>query len=385
MSRDPAAPRPARRSLPLRRKLLFAGLLLAIMLVGAIVLLELGIRLANRAGFTPLGPYERVAGVGFKLTARMPGMNSRGFRDREHPETKAPGTFRVAMLGDSYVWGAVPYEQNFPTLLEAQLNALGPDRTIEIVNLGQPGYGPGETLALWRSEAPRLQADAAIYGFYLGNDFTDPNPHVTRRAVLGEYLVLDDRRWLDRSLLFALLRHKWIAWRAVGAAAALAAEPPADDPAHAAAWEYHLSLYTPGAAQRFAGQAVIVKDLLAQLRDVSREAGAPLFVLAYPAQLTIDPALRGLVARRGGLNLEGADFGQLSHTMDSILTELELPHADISAELGKAADPAELYTGTHWNAAGNAAAAAAMLPSVRALLEAQGVTFGQPSPQAEAH
>jgi len=51
-------------------------------------------------------------------------ISSQGFRDREYPLEKPPGTVRVLMLGDSTTlgWGQ-RLEESTPKVLEARLNA----------------------------------------------------------------------------------------------------------------------------------------------------------------------------------------------------------------------------------------------------------------------
>ena len=373
----PSAARP-RRALPLRRRVLFACIALITLSLLAFVVLEIIVRIANGAGCTPLGPYDRLPGGTFKLSGRMPGTNSHGYNDREHELAKIPLEFRLVIMGDSYVWGMGPYEQNYPKLLEDRLNALRPSRPIEVINLGQPGYGPTETLNLWRHEAPRCQADAAIYGFYLGNDFTDPSSIEARRAVLGEYLVLRKDRLADRSLFLALFRQKWRTRRIQGHLGPLGAEPPAEDPALAGMWSYHLSLFEPDFTGRLAWQTPVVRSLLAELKTYSDGQGVPLFVLGYPSQLMVDPGLQKLISGREGKSPADYDFSQLWRWMDATLTELQIPHTDISPQIAAQPVPGQLYVGTHWNAAGNQAAAAAMEQPVREFLENQGLTFGDP-------
>ncbi|PYQ23833.1 MAG: hypothetical protein DMF81_07510 [Acidobacteria bacterium] len=52
--------------------------------------------------------------------------NSHGFRDYERTWEKPPNTYRILVLGDSYVEAfQVPLERAFPALLEVRLNAAG--------------------------------------------------------------------------------------------------------------------------------------------------------------------------------------------------------------------------------------------------------------------
>ena len=49
-------------------------------------------------------------------------LNSRGLHDTEFQQEKRPGLIRIVGIGDSFVFGFVPYEYNFLTLLENKMN-----------------------------------------------------------------------------------------------------------------------------------------------------------------------------------------------------------------------------------------------------------------------
>jgi lysophospholipase L1-like esterase len=70
-------------------------------------------------------------------------INSRGFRDRERAQRKPDGVVRVVVLGGSTVFGfGMPDDESlFTRVLERRLaGALGPDRPLEVINAGVPGY-----------------------------------------------------------------------------------------------------------------------------------------------------------------------------------------------------------------------------------------------------
>ncbi len=74
--------------------------------------------------------------------------NAQGMRDRSYSIEKAPGTFRIALVGDSIGagWG-VNVEQRFESILERDWDERsrrsgGP--AIEIINCAVPGHSPGQ-------------------------------------------------------------------------------------------------------------------------------------------------------------------------------------------------------------------------------------------------
>jgi len=69
-------------------------------------------------------------------------VNSLGFLDTEFSKPDG-GSFRVVALGDSFAFGAVPYDNNYLTLLEQHLDR--PDQRVEVFNMGIPRTRPPTT------------------------------------------------------------------------------------------------------------------------------------------------------------------------------------------------------------------------------------------------
>ena len=67
-------------------------------------------------------------------------LNSGGFKDVERKLMKEPSTYRILALGNSLAFDVVPYQYNYLTLLERQLNSSGVHT--EVINMGIPGIGP---------------------------------------------------------------------------------------------------------------------------------------------------------------------------------------------------------------------------------------------------
>jgi hypothetical protein len=106
--------------------------------------------------------------------------NSLGFLDREPPaHAKAPGTFRVLALGDSFVEAAqVPIAQKFHVVLERMLADRYPGRRFETMALGRSGVGTAAELAYYESFGRTFEPDLVVV-LFVHNDFADNS------AVLG--------------------------------------------------------------------------------------------------------------------------------------------------------------------------------------------------------
>ena len=100
-------------------------------------------------------------------------LNGLGFKDLEFNLKKDSNTFRIIAIGDSFAYGVVPYQYNFFTVLEDNLNQDKPQNKREVYNMGIPGTGPVDYFSLLLNEGLRYQPDMVIVSFFLGNDFSD--------------------------------------------------------------------------------------------------------------------------------------------------------------------------------------------------------------------
>jgi lysophospholipase L1-like esterase len=97
--------------------------------------------------------------------------NSAGWRDREYPVEKPPGTFRTAVIGDSFTMAdGIEIEDVYHSLLEERLNAQGGSRRYEFINFGVAGYQLPQYVAVIAKRALAYHPDLILVGFST-NDF----------------------------------------------------------------------------------------------------------------------------------------------------------------------------------------------------------------------
>ncbi|MGL5081509.1 MAG: SGNH/GDSL hydrolase family protein [Microcoleaceae cyanobacterium] len=117
-------------------------------------------------------PNAKTVWVGEGLVSEIQ-MNSAGFRDRERTMIKPENTFRVAVLGDSFIEALhVPQEQTATAVMEkllANCSALK-GQNVEVLNFGVQGYGTAQELMTLRHHVWQFSPDLVILGFYPGND-----------------------------------------------------------------------------------------------------------------------------------------------------------------------------------------------------------------------
>jgi hypothetical protein len=102
--------------------------------------------------------------------------NSLGFLDREPPGPKDSGTFRILVLGDSFVEAQqVPIAEKSHVLLEDILTRRYPGRRFQTEALGRSGVGTSAELAYYEKFGRAFHADLVVVVF-THNDFGDDSP-----------------------------------------------------------------------------------------------------------------------------------------------------------------------------------------------------------------
>jgi hypothetical protein len=104
--------------------------------------------------------------------------NSQGMHDTEHQLEKGENTFRVLMLGDSFVDAyQVNETETSHQRLEDALNALSTSEVrFEVINAGLAGWGPAQELVYFRSEGQQYKPDLILALWVPANDLLDILP-----------------------------------------------------------------------------------------------------------------------------------------------------------------------------------------------------------------
>ena len=185
------------------------ALLLCASLALALLLGELLLRVAG-VGYPAFYIADRHRGIAHRPHAegwyRREGrayirINSDGLRDREHTRARAPGTLRIAVLGDSYAEALqLPMEQAFWAILEARLGECQA-RAVEVINFGVSGYGTAQQLQTLRYQVRDYAPDLVLLAFFSGNDIRNNHPALNREPGVPYFVYQDGELVLDDSYL----------------------------------------------------------------------------------------------------------------------------------------------------------------------------------------
>lgn len=165
------------------KKILGRGALVLFGVFWAFIMVEAGFRLLDLGkdsfstphpvlgAFHPPGKTGIYSRSNFKVKISI---NSQGLRDVEHSPAKSAGTYRIVVLGDSFMEAIqVPLEQTFAKQLEQMLNADSGGKKYEVINLGMAGFGTDQEYLALKHLGLQYQPDLVILAFFPGNDVRD--------------------------------------------------------------------------------------------------------------------------------------------------------------------------------------------------------------------
>jgi lysophospholipase L1-like esterase len=85
----------------------------------------------------------------------------------------SPGTYRIAVIGDSFVFGTGAQDnETYPSVLEAALG-VGRQHSVEVLNAGIPNSGVGDQALWYHRWVSAFRPDLVILTVYGGNDVSD--------------------------------------------------------------------------------------------------------------------------------------------------------------------------------------------------------------------
>lgn len=217
-------------------------------------------------------------------------INSHGWRDRERSLAKPENTYRIAILGDSFVEALqVEGEATFLSLAEVQLSK-DIRYSVEVMNFGRSGYTQTEEFLVLKEHVIKFSPDMVVLFFFPGNDIADlsletaSNP---RRPFINfseneelnldfsfsrtqEFKLKTFAGWFRQySALISLLSDRYVLYRANKAEA----EKQRRQPSSPGRVHGYLSLCTSNPDRPFVDNYKLTKRIIASMANYCRAKG----------------------------------------------------------------------------------------------------------------
>lgn len=136
--------------------------------------------------------------------------NSFGFRGPETTREKPAGVFRILCMGGSTTWGfgATENATTYPHRLQQMLSSAYPDRAIEVVNAGVPGWNSRLSLTFYQKYLDGFGFDLVVVMHGL-NDIYENGSAVYRREsrAQGPDDMFQQKSWYRRLLAKSVAYH----------------------------------------------------------------------------------------------------------------------------------------------------------------------------------
>jgi lysophospholipase L1-like esterase len=311
--------------------------------------------------------------------------NGLGMRDVERSFAKPPGTFRVLMLGDSYLEAvSVAFDSILCRRLERALDGRG-GRRVEVWNCGVSGYTTAEELLYLQHVVERSQPDLVVLCFLSGNDLADQVPELASSLrnrpfyhLSGDSLTLDRSRFKADTPVIEWLRvHSrlfgWVTTQRRVLIANLKIRAAARHPGRGI--PPSLQIYAEHSDSLMSLAWAVTDRLIVAMRDEARKQGAEFLLVSVSNGVQENP--QGRFHTPGwehwtelrGLNIEEPErrLGALASANGiEYLPLLEAFH-DEAARTGR---PLHIEWTGHWNSSGNALAARVLAPRIAAHVDA---------------
>lgn len=311
-----------------------------------------------------------------------------GLRDRRTTYEKPAGTFRILLIGDSFLEGVqVPQSEGVAERLEALLNQDG-SRQIDVINAGVAAFGTAQELLLYENDLYQYQPDMVVLMFYVGNDVKN-NSHLLEIPGGKKELALKPYFDLDRD----------------GALVLIPGPPPKpQNPAigvlRHCCWSYNMlegnvfgmlgeayhredievvggarvpfrDIYDTSLDSSWRRAWRITEALLARLQSGTQAQGAPLVLVGVPDWRALNNETFRHTILGDGRRDHGASPDAPTNRLGEIAERLGAPYVNLlptfQTETERGTGPFYLPLDGHWNSDGHALAARALADALRSL------------------
>jgi SGNH hydrolase-like domain, acetyltransferase AlgX len=288
-------------------------------------------------------------------------LNSLGFKDKEF-SAKKEDVYRILGIGDSFSFGVVPYENNYLTLIESQLQKEHPK--LEVFNMGIPSTGPKEYLSLLVAEGLAFKPEMVLLSFFVGNDFSE-----SKR-----------RKWYEYSYVASLLHYVFTLRPSYEGTTFHGTGNYCDD-CPAFSHDRYLEIEGSRSSIYLKGNGRFSKSLdratfyLSQIQTICKEQSIDFIVVIIPDELQVSEDLQREVRDKFYPNMDAQKWDMIlpNRSLADKLNKLGIHNLDLYEHFAQKASSRRLYKprDSHWNIEGNRLAADLITKHVQNYLREQ--------------
>jgi hypothetical protein len=253
-------------------------------------------------------------------------INSLGLREREITVNKPPGTRRVLVIGDSFVFGpGVEAEWRATDIMN---RALGDD--VEVINAGVSGWGTDQELVFYENSLRRLEPDVVVVCVMAANDVINnmldhlflnekvPKPRFSMENGTLRWSGPIDRPPPLRPTVRSVLRKSRLLLWAKRSADVVFARPEGDKGVAAESglemeWKRHRGyshwmVYENARHSQLDEGWRMTGAILRRFADVCEEDGTEFIVMAFPLKIEVQDEWRQRLFERAGVRPQDLDL-----------------------------------------------------------------------------
>lgn len=331
--------------------------------------------------------------LGFRVNPDTPGTNQYGFNDRDYPLEKAPGVYRIVVIGDSFSW-AGDLDGNYTAILEKKFEQHYGAPKVEVINVGFPMADPPMYLGMLKKYGLKFHPDLVVLGFFVGNDLHTPVNQ--KRIVLNDTFIDVDRTkevklfgypligqsrvWLFLQQRYRMFQEQLKLQQAQQQnqgkfeliEGAVAQESPTPNPSpeppslyseetflEIERWKLEINNIADYQAGKFTPQFEYSLQAVVEMSNILEEQNIPFLVAIYPSEYQIDRTLASKIFTAYELNPENYDLELPQKVVIETLEAHGIDYLDMLEPFQEAGKDEVLYIlrDTHWNLKGNQLAA----------------------------
>ncbi|NQX87305.1 MAG: hypothetical protein HRT77_01435 [Halioglobus sp.] len=288
--------------------------------------------------------------------------NSRGFNDDEHTPIPRDGSLRLAIIGDSFVYGAVAREHNFTHVLESLAQRDGTD--LDVINMGISAAGPGNYLGLLKHDVAESHVDLVAVTIFVGNDITQAHPHFKTSVWLNS-----TRETLEKPYLVGPSWEYSYVYRSIRSVSRTIRERLDKTPRESFTRENFMAIERQRSVIFRKNLSGYVRDsyegaiyLIEAMSAEAKRQGLTLVVILAPDELQISSEIQDYLETNYHQAPQDYDFGQPQSILTAALSEQQIAYIDLLPFFHDSKDDGDFYIeyDTHWNEHGNRLAAHAI-------------------------